>query len=106
MEFNFIKIWLAALLCVSLLGCASSESEPKEFDGSLYAGKPVDSLTNEEPPKTEMEAITRGDTALGNKNYDLALYEYLRSLSFSDASHQNKTLYTVGRFIQPRVTFL
>ncbi|WP_459682953.1 tetratricopeptide repeat protein [Vibrio comitans] len=94
---NFKRSALAVLVCISMAGCASSEKEPTEFDGSLYAGKPVDSLTNEEPPKSEMEAITRGDTALSIKNYDLALYEYLRSLSFSDATHQNKTLYTVGR---------
>ncbi|GEA51111.1 hypothetical protein VIN01S_19150 [Vibrio inusitatus NBRC 102082] len=97
MDVNFKRAALTALVCVGLIGCASSDPEPVEFDGSLYAGKPVDSLTNEEPPKTEMEAITRGDTALNTKNYDLALYEYLRSLSFSDATHQNKTLYTVGR---------
>ncbi|MFA0448776.1 tetratricopeptide repeat protein [Vibrio breoganii] len=97
MNFDFKKAALAASICIWLVGCASSEPEPVEFDGSLYAGKPVDSLTNEEPPKSETEAITRGDVALGNKNYDLALYEYLRSLSFPDAKHQNKTLYTVGR---------
>ncbi|MFS2000609.1 tetratricopeptide repeat protein [Vibrio breoganii] len=105
MEVTFRRKVLAILLCVGLVGCASSEPEPKEFDGSLYAGKPVDSLTNEEPPKTEMEAITRGDTALGNKNYDLALYEYLRSLSFPDAIHQNKTLYTVGRIHSAKGNF-
>ncbi|MFA0357369.1 tetratricopeptide repeat protein [Vibrio breoganii] len=97
MKLDLKKAALTALICAGLAGCASSEPEPVEFDGSLYAGKPVDSLTNEEPPKTEMEAITRGDAALGSKNYDLALYEYLRSLSFSDATHQNQTLYTVGR---------
>ncbi|GEM80164.1 tetratricopeptide repeat protein [Vibrio superstes] len=97
MEVNFKKASLAILICVGLIGCASSEPEPVEFDNSLYSGKPVDSLTSQEPPKSEMEAITRGDTALSTKNYDLALYEYLRSLSFSDSTHQNQTLYTVGR---------
>ncbi len=63
----------------------------------LYSGKPVESLTNDEPPKTEEEAISRGDIALSNKNADLALYEYIRSLSFPNAQHKDKTLYTVGR---------
>ncbi|CAM3994654.1 MULTISPECIES: tetratricopeptide repeat protein [Vibrio] len=97
MKTNIKEKALATLVCIALVGCASSENEPKEFDGSLYSGKPVESLTNEAPPKTEIEAITRGDAALSTKNYDLALYEYLRSLSFTDATHQNKTLYTVGR---------
>ncbi|OBT06660.1 hypothetical protein A9264_08360 [Vibrio sp. UCD-FRSSP16_10] len=94
---NIKKTAITIVMCSLLGACASNKDEPKEFDGSLYAGKPVESLTNEEPPKTEMEAITRGDAALSTKNYDLALYEYLRSLSFSDATHQNQTLYTVGR---------
>ncbi|GEA61705.1 tetratricopeptide repeat protein [Vibrio comitans] len=105
MEEVIRKSVFSILMCSMLIACASSEPEPVEFDSSLYAGKPVDSLTNEEPPKSEMEAIARGDTALGNKNYDLALYEYLRSLSFSDATHQNKTLYTVGRIHSAKGNF-
>ncbi|CAM3179442.1 tetratricopeptide repeat protein [Vibrio rarus] len=97
MDVKLNKKALILLVALSLAGCASSDPEPVAFDASLYSGKPIESLTNEEPPKTEMEAISRGDAALSTKNYDLALYEYLRSLSFSDATHQNQTLYTVGR---------
>ncbi|KJR37762.1 hypothetical protein UF31_00045, partial [Vibrio parahaemolyticus] len=60
----------------------ATNEQASDFDSSLYSGKPVESLTNDEPPETEEEAISRGDIALTNKNVDLALYEYIRSLSF------------------------
>ncbi|GAM78473.1 flp pilus assembly protein tadD [Vibrio ishigakensis] len=97
MEFSFKKLVLATALGVALSGCASDNQNASTFDESLYSGKPIDSLTNQEPPKTEKEAIERGDRALTSQNYDLALYEYIRSLSLEDATHQAKTLYTIGR---------
>ncbi|MGR5485575.1 tetratricopeptide repeat protein [Vibrio alfacsensis] len=90
---------LATLL---LAGCASNDSKQNSFDQSLYAGKPVESLTNDTPPESEAEAIARGDRALSNKNIDLALYEYLRSLTFEESKHKDKTLYTIGRIHQSR----
>ncbi|TOO96179.1 hypothetical protein CGH25_03335 [Vibrio parahaemolyticus] len=92
-------LWIKKYVIISLLvltACATNE-QASDFDSSLYSGKPVESLTNDEPPKTEEEAISRGDIALTNKNVDLALYEYIRSLSFPNAVHKDKTLYTVGR---------
>lgn len=97
MEFKFRKLVLASALGLLLSGCASEEQSTATFDETLYSGKPIESLTNQEPPKTEKEAIERGDKALASQNYDLALYEYIRSLSLEDATHQSKTLYTVGR---------
>ncbi len=93
-------MWKSYLLMIFVLvvsGCASSDNQQAEFDKSLYSGKPIEALTNDEPPQTEEEAISRGDAALTNNNVDLALYEYLRSMTFSDAKHKDKTLYTVGR---------
>ncbi|MCR9909845.1 hypothetical protein NB545_20640 [Vibrio campbellii] len=92
-------MWIKKFAIISLLlvtACSTTDSS-SDFDSELYAGKPVESLTNDEPPKTEEEAISRGDIALSNKNADLALYEYIRSLSFPNAQHKDKTLYTVGR---------
>ncbi|MFA0475941.1 tetratricopeptide repeat protein [Vibrio breoganii] len=88
---------LLGFLLFFFVGCSSTEPPTNEFDATLYSGKPIDSLSNDEPPKTEEEAIIRGDSALNSKNYDLALYEYIRSLSFADASRQSQTLYTIGR---------
>ncbi|WP_282156617.1 tetratricopeptide repeat protein [Vibrio diabolicus] len=92
-------MWIKKFVIISLLllTACSTTQQSSDFDSSLYSGKPVESLTNDEPPKTEEEAISRGDTALRNNNVDLALYEYLRSLSFPNAVHKDKTLYTVGR---------
>ena len=92
-------MWIKKYVIISLLvltACSTTE-QSSDFDSTLYSGKPVESLTNVEPPKTEEEAISRGDIALSNKNVDLALYEYIRSLSFPNAVHKDKTLYTVGR---------
>ncbi|EKM13165.1 tetratricopeptide repeat family protein [Vibrio harveyi] len=92
-------MWIKRFAIISLLlltACSTTDTS-SDFDSELYSGKPVESLTNDEPPKTEEEAISRGDIALSNKNADLALYEYIRSLSFPNAQHKDKTLYTVGR---------
>ncbi|MEZ9130306.1 hypothetical protein AB4113_00835 [Vibrio breoganii] len=86
------------LLTMTLFACANNDEKEKSgFDSSLYSGKPIDSLTNDDPPKSEIEAIQRGDIALNQSNLDLALYEYVRSLEFKDAVNQSKTLYTIGR---------
>ncbi|ROV60112.1 tetratricopeptide repeat protein [Vibrio ponticus] len=97
----WIKTSMIALSIGLLAGCASSDTS-SDFDSSLYAGKPVESLTSAEPPKSEEEALARGDMALANNDIDLALYEYLRSLSFSNAKHKDKTLYTVGKIHQSK----
>ncbi|AIW17945.1 tetratricopeptide repeat protein [Vibrio coralliilyticus] len=88
-----------ALLGVLLTACASNE--PK-VDTSLYEGKPIDSLSSDEPPKTEKEAITRGDNALSAGNVDLALYEYIRSLAFENGQFHDRSLYNIGRIHQSR----
>ncbi|WP_394240383.1 tetratricopeptide repeat protein [Vibrio astriarenae] len=87
-----------------LLGCESTPESPK-LDTSLYEGKPLDALSNDVPPSTELEAIKRGDIALSERNYDLALYEYIRSLSFEDATMKDKSLYNIGRIHHERGNF-
>ncbi|MDR9827438.1 tetratricopeptide repeat protein [Vibrio sp. FNV 38] len=88
-------------LAILISGCASKE-EPPRLDTSLYEGKPIDSLSSDIPPTNELEAIQRGDTALSERNYDLALYEYIRSMTFEDAKMKDKSLYNIGRIHHAR----
>ncbi|WED21270.1 tetratricopeptide repeat protein [Vibrio sp. JC009] len=99
---NKKQIILIGFISLFLAGCASNKEPEMAFDSELYLGAPIDSLTNEEPPKSEMEAIARGDTALSLRKYDLALFEYIRSLSFPEAEYQDKSLYNIGRIHQSR----
>ncbi|MCK6262467.1 tetratricopeptide repeat protein [Vibrio sp. ZSDE26] len=88
-------------LSLLLTSCASEPEKPS-FDTTLYDGRPVDTLTSDAPPLNEKEAITRGDIALSRNNIDLALYEYIRSLSFPDGQYHDKSLYNIGRIHQSR----
>ncbi|WP_243974535.1 tetratricopeptide repeat protein [Vibrio natriegens] len=99
------KVYSLILCALLISGCASNETKQAAFDKSLYSGKPVEALTNDEPPANEAEAITRGDAALTSNNTDLALYEYIRSLTFEDGLHKDKTLYTIGRIHETRGDF-
>lgn len=90
------------LLPLLLLGCASSDEPTNQFDAELYSGKPIDTLTSDAPPVSEKEAIMRGDVALRDNNIDLALYEYIRSLSFPEKEFHDKTLFTIGQIHSTR----
>ncbi|MCG9723964.1 tetratricopeptide repeat protein [Vibrio brasiliensis] len=94
-----IQLTVLALSALLLTACASKDDS---LDTSLYDGKPIDSLSSEEPPKTEKEAITRGDTALSVGNTDLALYEYIRSLAFENGQYRDRSLFNIGRIHQSR----
>ncbi|MEZ8860162.1 tetratricopeptide repeat protein [Vibrio sp. 10N.247.311.51] len=94
--------FLLLLLPILLLGCASSDEPTNQFDAELYSGKPIDSLTSDDPPLNEKEAIMRGDIALRDNNIDLALYEYIRSLSFPEKEFHDKTLFTIGQIHSSR----
>ncbi|USD40627.1 tetratricopeptide repeat protein [Vibrio sp. SCSIO 43135] len=99
---NGFRRILTSTLFMLLVACAAQEEEQSAFDSPLYDGRPVDTLTSEAPPLNEKEAIMRGDIALANRNLDLALYEYIRSLSFPEAQYQDKSLYNIGRIHQSR----
>lgn len=94
--------FLLLFLPILLLGCASSDEPKNQFDAELYSGKPIDTLTNDDPPLSEKEAIMRGDVALRDNNIDLALYEYIRSLSFPEQEFHDKTLFTIGQIHSSR----
>lgn len=90
-------------LVMLLAGCANTNSDSASaLDTSLYEGKPIDSIAGKTPSTSEIEAIQRGDQALSEGNYDLALYEYIRSLSFDDAAMKDQSLYQIGRIHQAR----
>ncbi len=99
------KVYSFTLCALLISGCANNETKQTAFDKSLYSGKPVEALSNDAPPANETEAINRGDAALTSKNIDLALYEYIRSLTFEDGKHKDKTLYTIGRIHETRGDF-
>lgn len=88
--------WVVLIVIVGLQACASSNTKPS-YDTSLYQGRPIETLTQEPPPQSEVEAIQRGDAALNSGNIDLALYEYIRSMSFTPTDYKDKTLYTIGQ---------
>ncbi len=97
------ELRLISILCGAILvGCATNQPPQSTFDATLYDGRPVDTLSSDVPPLNETEAISRGDIALRNNNLDLALYEYIRSLSFPQARFQDKSLYNIGRIHQSR----
>ncbi|NVD05928.1 tetratricopeptide repeat protein [Vibrio sp. JPW-9-11-11] len=96
---NGLRYCLLLVVVVALSACSSTE--PK-LDISLYDGKPIDTLSFDEPPKTEQEAIMRGDSALSSGNMDLALYEYIRSLAFENGQFRDKALFNIGRIHQSR----
>ncbi|WP_394152196.1 tetratricopeptide repeat protein [Vibrio maritimus] len=89
------KLVIIGLMLLGIQACTSTK-EPT-YDTSLYQGRPIDTLTQGPPPESEVEAIQRGDAALNASNVDLALYEYIRSLSFSPTNYKDKTLYTIGQ---------
>ncbi|WP_114788047.1 tetratricopeptide repeat protein [Vibrio tetraodonis] len=93
------RLFYISLITMLLIGCAGNQSN---IDSSLYDGKPIDTLSSEQPPKTEQEAISRGDAALSIGNSDLALYEYIRALSFENGEYKDRALYNIGRIHQSR----
>ncbi|MEJ2762569.1 tetratricopeptide repeat protein [Photobacterium sp. MCCC 1A19761] len=99
-----------ALLCLTLFftGCSSTEQtagQQVNFDHELYDGKPTLGLTNEFPPETPEEAIVRGDKAYMGNNPDLALYEYIRALSFPSQKDADQAYYKIGYIHQQRNNF-
>ncbi|MCE0494324.1 tetratricopeptide repeat protein [Vibrio salinus] len=100
MNIKIVMVCTAAFLFVGCAGHSKQNTMP--FDSELYDGQEVESFNLKDAPKTETEAIKRGDKALGQNNVDLALYEYIRSLKLPKGVHKDKTLYTIGQIHQSR----
>ncbi len=96
-----VQRYVVFLLSVVLIGCAAKDPQ-LSFDKELYDGQSVENFDQSSAPKTEKEAIERGDKALGENNLDLALYEYIRSLVLPNGEYKDRTLYTIGRIHQSR----
>ncbi|MDW6002345.1 tetratricopeptide repeat protein [Vibrio mangrovi] len=95
---------VVTLLIGLISGCATTQKQSSVMN-QLYDGRPVNSLKVADAPKTEQEAIERGDVAMRAQNYDLALFEYIRSLEFKPAQYRDKTFYTIGRIHQMRENY-
>ncbi|WGV99760.1 tetratricopeptide repeat protein [Vibrio sp. YMD68] len=93
---------LTSMALFLLLTACASEPETPGFEATLYDGRPIDTLTSDAPPLNEKEAIMRGDIALSRNNIDLALYEYIRSLSFPEKQYHDQSLYNIGRIHESR----
>jgi len=94
------------LFTIALGGCASNEETASDqnvgFEHELYDGKPTLGLTNDFPPETPQEAIVRGDKAYMANDSDLALYEYIRALSFPSQENADQAYYKIGYIHQQR----
>ncbi len=101
-----IKILLICAVSLLFVGCASQpKQDTMPFDSDLYDGQQVESFNLKDAPKTETEAIKRGDKALSQNNVDLALYEYILSLKLPKGDYKDRTLYTIGQIHQSRQNY-
>ncbi|WP_255526722.1 lipopolysaccharide assembly protein LapB [Photobacterium sp. BZF1] len=100
MKILRLLTYLTLSLAVTLAGCSSSKNSTNsnnvEFNHELYDGKPTLGLTGEFPPETPEEAILRGDNAYMANDPDLALYEYIRAVSFPSQSKADQAFYKIG----------
>ena len=95
------------LLATSFLaGCASNDEAVNkntvDFNHELYDGKSTLGLTGDFPPENAQEAILRGDKAYLANDPDLALYEYIRALSFPSQDNADQAFYKIGYIHQQR----
>ncbi|MDX1302226.1 tetratricopeptide repeat protein [Photobacterium sp.] len=101
-----LLIFLSILLSSLLSGCATQEDQTNasntNFDHELYDGKSTLGLSGDFPPATPEEAMIRGDKAYLEKNTDLALYEYIRALSFPTQDKADQAYYKIGYIHQQR----
>lgn len=101
------NISLGLLFCTVILGgCAAKDETANDqninFDHELYDGKATLGLTNDSPPETPQEAVARGDTAYLANDHDMALYEYIRALSFPSQEQADQAFYKIGYIHQQR----
>ncbi|PSW15811.1 Flp pilus assembly protein TadD [Photobacterium rosenbergii] len=95
-----------AILPVLLVGCSNNgnidNSTNVDFNHELYDGKSTLGLSADFPPENAQEAILRGDKAYLANDPDLALYEYIRALSFPSQENADKAFYKIGYIHQQR----
>ncbi|MGF1702936.1 Flp pilus assembly protein TadD [Photobacterium makurazakiensis] len=103
---NTKKSLVVAITVLFIVGCSSTDDAAQQnnvnFDHELYDGKPTLGLSNDFPPETAQEAIARGDKAYREKDTDLALYEYIRALSFPSQDQADQAFYKIGYIHQQR----
>ncbi|WP_413111009.1 tetratricopeptide repeat protein [Thaumasiovibrio sp. DFM-14] len=97
-------VFIGGVLSI-LAGCATTEDQQTQlsgFDHELYDGKSTLGLSGDFPPASPQEAIARGDQAYLAQDADLALYEYIRALSFPSQEEADIAYYKVGYIHQQR----
>ncbi|PSU35988.1 tetratricopeptide repeat protein [Photobacterium lutimaris] len=108
---NFLNKKLVFFSIVSslIVGCSSTDAVSTnnnvEFNHELYDGKSTLGLTGDFPPENAKEAILRGDKAYLANDSDLALYEYIRALSFPTQKHADQAFYKIGYIHQQRQNY-
>ena len=101
-----LKCTQVALIAMFVAGCANNDDVTNNnnvnFNHELYDGKSTLGLTGDFPPENAEEAILRGDKAYLANDPDLALYEYIRALSFPSQDEADKAFYKIGYIHQQR----
>ncbi|MCQ1058874.1 tetratricopeptide repeat protein [Photobacterium sp. DNB23_23_1] len=103
------KIIIFSIASSLLVGCSSnntaSTNDSVDFNHELYEGKSTLGLTGDFPPENAKEALLRGDQAYLANDSDLALYEYIRALSFPSQEYADQAFYKIGYIHQQRGNF-
>ncbi|ASA55825.1 tetratricopeptide repeat protein [Vibrio gazogenes] len=94
------SVCIAVTLMIGLLAGCATQQKRGSMMAQLYEGRPVSRLDVNGTPKTEQEAIARGDAAMHAQQDDLALFEYIRALSLPAGQQRDETLYKIGRIHQ------
>ncbi|MBV1842347.1 tetratricopeptide repeat protein [Photobacterium ganghwense] len=109
MSHSYSLYVMAAMACTMAfmtMGCSNSDDVANKkgvsFEHELYDGKPTLGLSNDFPPESPEEAIQRGDKAYLAHEPDLALFEYIRALSFPSQKHADQAYYKIGYIHQQR----
>lgn len=97
MNTTMRKNWRVGLMAglLVLAGCASGpQSKPGNHYSGLYDGKSELTFSTLMPVDSAQEAVARGDRAYADGNFDLAVFEYIRSLELDP--NNADTFYKIG----------
>lgn len=86
------RLLAVLLMIVVITGCSTTPE--KEIYNNFYDGQSSAVYLQSEPPETVAEAVMRGDAALRDRDYDRALFEYIRGLAIDGSN--TELLYKIG----------
>lgn len=92
----------AAVIACLFAGCASvdSVSDPSGGQSDLYAGQPELLYATEFPVESAEDALARAESALLERDYDLALYMYVQAVKYDPEDAES--LYRIGALHEQR----